>query len=223
MAVRPWSTSPVSSFTLCNGERPSRRSPQCTGSTRTRFWPRTTCPTRTPSWSGKKLNILSIPGAIHTVKRGESLWEIARTYQTDMNEIVAFNELENPNRIRPSQELVIPGARAASIGSAIRSERLISADGRLLRAFELAGHGQEFHPATAPGGGGCTTVSTSPSTQARRSERRARESQLTGMERRVRELGHHRSRQQYRDPVCPSVTNHRQGRTIRQPRHVDRL
>lgn len=84
---------------------------------------------------GQKLNILTIPGAIHTVKRGESLWEIARTYQTDMNEIVAFNQLENPNRIQPSQELVIPGARAASIGSAIRSEQLISADGRLLRAF----------------------------------------------------------------------------------------
>lgn len=84
---------------------------------------------------GQKLNILTIPGALHTVKQGESLWEIARTYQTDMNEIIAVNELENPDRIRPRQELVIPGANAARIGSAIRSERLVSDDGRLMRAF----------------------------------------------------------------------------------------
>lgn len=84
---------------------------------------------------GQKLNILTMPGALHTVKRGESLWEIARTYQTDMAEIIAVNGIENPNRIQPSQELVIPGARAASIGSAIRSEQLISSDGRLMRAF----------------------------------------------------------------------------------------
>lgn len=84
---------------------------------------------------GQKLNILTIPGALHTVKRGESLWEIARTYQTDMAEIIAVNGIENPSRIQASQELIIPGAKAASIGSAIRSEQLVSADGRLLRAF----------------------------------------------------------------------------------------
>ncbi|HLS90709.1 MAG TPA: peptidoglycan DD-metalloendopeptidase family protein, partial [Limnochordia bacterium] len=84
---------------------------------------------------GQKLNILTIPGALHTVKQGESLWEIARTYQADMNEIIAVNELENPDRIRPRQEMVIPGANAARIGSAIRSERLVSDDGRLMRAF----------------------------------------------------------------------------------------
>lgn len=84
---------------------------------------------------GQKLAILTIPGAIHKVRQGESLWEIARTYQTDMNEIIAVNQLENPNRIRPQQELVIPGETAAKIGSAIRSEQLVSADGRLLKAF----------------------------------------------------------------------------------------
>lgn len=84
---------------------------------------------------GQKLNILTIRGAIHTVKQGESLWEIARMYETDINEIIAANQLENPNRIRPQQQLVIPGAQAARIGSALRSERLVSADGRLLKAF----------------------------------------------------------------------------------------
>jgi len=84
---------------------------------------------------GQKTQHPDDPGALHTVKQGESLWEIARTYQTDMNEIIAVNELENPDRIRPRQELVIPGANAARIGSAIRSERLVSDDGRLMRAF----------------------------------------------------------------------------------------
>ena len=51
-----------------------------------------------------------------------------------MNEIIAVNELENPDRIRPRQELVIPGANPAVSGS-IRSERLVSDDGRLMRAF----------------------------------------------------------------------------------------
>lgn len=84
---------------------------------------------------GQKLTILSTDGAIHTVKQGESLWEIARLYRTDLDAIVATNAISNPNRLRPSQELIIPGQVAASIGSSIRSEQLVSADGRLLRAF----------------------------------------------------------------------------------------
>lgn len=84
---------------------------------------------------GQRLNILSIPGAIHTVQRGESLWDISRIYRTDMDEIVRVNDLQNPSRIRPNQELVIPGERAADIASSLRTERLISPDGRLLRAF----------------------------------------------------------------------------------------
>jgi len=84
---------------------------------------------------GQKLNILTVPGAIHTVKQGESLWEIARTYEIDMAEIIAANQIENPNRIRAQQQLIIPGANAAKIGRAIRAEQLVSADGRLLKAF----------------------------------------------------------------------------------------
>lgn len=86
--------------------------------------------------AGQQLKILSQDGAIHQVKSGENLWEIAQTYRTTIDEIVSVNELSNPNRIRPAQELVIPGVQAAQIGSALRSERLVSADGRLLRAFD---------------------------------------------------------------------------------------
>lgn len=84
---------------------------------------------------GQKLTILSADGALHTVKRGESLWEIARLYRTDLEAIVVANAITNPNLLVPSQELIIPGIQAANIGSSIRSEQLVSADGRLLRAF----------------------------------------------------------------------------------------
>ena len=157
---------------------------------------------------GQKLNILTIPGAIHTVKRGESLWEIARTYQTDMNEIVAFNQLENPNRIQPSQELVIPGARAASIGSAIRSEQLISADGRLLR--RLAGRFQvRFRPAYGPRWGRMhhgIDVAVNTGTPVRAAAPGAGE--LRRVERRLRKPGHPRPWKQHRDPLRPPLQHH---------------
>lgn len=100
---------------------------------------------------GQKLNILTIPGAVHSVKRGESLWEISRVYRTDMNAIVELNNLEDPGRIRPQQQLIIPGAEAASIGLAMRTETLVSADGKLLRNFSWpvtgrlsSGYGQRW-------------------------------------------------------------------------------
>jgi len=86
--------------------------------------------------AGQELRILSTDGAIHEVKSGESLWEIAQRYRVSIDEIVSVNGISNPNRIRPAQELVIPGTRAAEIGSSIRSERLVSADGRLLPVFD---------------------------------------------------------------------------------------
>lgn len=95
---------------------------------------------------GQKLTILSADGAIHKVKQGESLWEISRLYRTDLDSIVAANSLANPNRLLPSQELIIPGRAAASIGSALRSERLVSSDGRLLRAFSWPVRGRISSP-----------------------------------------------------------------------------
>jgi len=80
------------------------------------------------------------------VKQGESLWEIARLYRTDLDAIVEANAIANPNRLLPSQELFIPGRVAASIGSALRSERLVSSDGRLLRAFSWPVRGRISSP-----------------------------------------------------------------------------
>lgn len=84
---------------------------------------------------GQRLNILSIPGALHSVRSGESLWVISRVYNTDIDSIAKINEIDDPGRIRPEQQLVIPGKEAANIANALRSEAVLSSDGKLLRAF----------------------------------------------------------------------------------------
>lgn len=44
----------------------------------------------------------------HTVRNGESLWTIARRYDTTVKKVQAANNLGRRNRIRPGQRLVIP-------------------------------------------------------------------------------------------------------------------
>ena len=85
--------------------------------------------------AGEQLKVPRQDGALHKVQRGESLWDIARIYRVDMNEIVRANGLTDPNRLYAGQEIFIPGAEAASISLARRTERLVSADGKLLQAF----------------------------------------------------------------------------------------
>ena len=46
---------------------------------------------------------------VHIVERGESLSEIAAIYQVELEDIVALNDIRNPNRIQIGQEILIPG------------------------------------------------------------------------------------------------------------------
>jgi LysM repeat protein len=50
----------------------------------------------------------------HLVSRGEFLSYIAGLYCTTVDEILALNEIQNPNRIQPGDVLVIPGGGCAS-------------------------------------------------------------------------------------------------------------
>lgn len=84
---------------------------------------------------GERLTILSKDGALHRVQRGESLWQIARMYDAVLDDIIELNGITNPNRVMVSDEIFIPGIQAARIGKAVRTERLIDNNGRLLRAF----------------------------------------------------------------------------------------
>jgi murein DD-endopeptidase MepM/ murein hydrolase activator NlpD len=52
------------------------------------------------------------PGVVHTVKPGETLWRISRTYGVDERELAELNDLLSPSQIQVGQGLFIPGATA---------------------------------------------------------------------------------------------------------------
>lgn len=60
--------------------------------------------------SPKKQNWLSEEkiGKLYMVQVGDSLWKIAQKFGTTIEKIIAYNELADPNLIRPGQELIIP-------------------------------------------------------------------------------------------------------------------
>ncbi|MFG6150077.1 LysM peptidoglycan-binding domain-containing protein [Halobacillus sp. B23F22_1] len=49
------------------------------------------------------------PPKIYTVKAGDTLYNIARSNQTTVTELVSINQLQNPSLIRIGQVLVLPG------------------------------------------------------------------------------------------------------------------
>jgi spore germination protein len=53
--------------------------------------------------------------SVHTVKAGESLWKIAQTYGTTVQNIIQANNITNPSLIYPGQRLTIPGIIKPSI------------------------------------------------------------------------------------------------------------
>jgi LysM repeat protein len=51
------------------------------------------------------------------VKPGETIGVIARKYQVKAQDLLVANNIADPRKIRAGQELVIPGATAASVAS----------------------------------------------------------------------------------------------------------
>jgi len=49
---------------------------------------------------------------VHVVKPGETLGAIARKYQVKVSDLAVANNIADPKKIRPGQELVIPGFTA---------------------------------------------------------------------------------------------------------------
>lgn len=47
-------------------------------------------------------------GIYHTVQRGETLSEIASKYGVSVDDVIASNEIENPDRLKIGQKLFIP-------------------------------------------------------------------------------------------------------------------
>ncbi len=56
-----------------------------------------------------------LPDLFHTIRRGETLSEIADEYDTRVSTLVALNNLRNRNRIRAGQQLRLPAAGPAPV------------------------------------------------------------------------------------------------------------
>jgi murein DD-endopeptidase MepM/ murein hydrolase activator NlpD len=98
-------------------------------------------------------------GVYHTVRRGETLWRISKTYGVSLAEIMEANDLENYD-IGVNQRLLIPGAtRELSIKLPdASSEEVRGPSGEVRLAWPLAGRGRSsvtsrFGPRKSPGGG----------------------------------------------------------------------
>jgi murein DD-endopeptidase MepM/ murein hydrolase activator NlpD len=53
----------------------------------------------------------STGGVYHTVKKGQTLWRISKTYGVDMQVIAEYNDIYDKNLIFAGQEIFIPGAQ----------------------------------------------------------------------------------------------------------------
>ena len=52
-----------------------------------------------------------VRGVYHTVKRQETLWRIAKTYEVNLQTLAEINNIDDPAQIKVGQKLFIPGAR----------------------------------------------------------------------------------------------------------------
>ena len=55
----------------------------------------------------KKEKIASV--TIYVVNKGDTLWELAKKFNTTMDELIRINELDNPDVINIGQRIIIPG------------------------------------------------------------------------------------------------------------------
>jgi murein DD-endopeptidase MepM/ murein hydrolase activator NlpD len=97
-------------------------------------------------------------GVYHTVRRGETLWRISKTYGVSLAEIMEANDLDNYD-IAVNQRLLIPGATrelSIKLPESGKEEQLTAGDVRL--SWPLAGRGRssvtsKFGPRKSPAGG----------------------------------------------------------------------
>lgn len=101
-------------------------------------------------------------GVCHTVRKGETLWRISKTYGVSMNEIMEANGLTSYD-LAVDQKLLIPGATSVLVvrlPAERRDDRPRGAASKKL-SWPLAGRGRSsvtsgFGPRKSPGAGGST-------------------------------------------------------------------
>jgi LysM repeat protein len=96
----------------------------------------------------------------HTVKAGETLGSIARHYGVRMGDLATANNISDPKRIRPGQELIIPAKSAGTkSGRAAKSKSATSAP-------TAAAASESAPTAPAPAAGGDLDSGLQPPTAA---------------------------------------------------------
>jgi murein DD-endopeptidase MepM/ murein hydrolase activator NlpD len=56
---------------------------------------------------------LDLVGVVHVVKRGETVYRIAKSYGIPPRELMEVNDLRDPRQLEPGMELFVPGATRA--------------------------------------------------------------------------------------------------------------
>jgi lipoprotein NlpD len=67
-------------------------------------------------------------GVLHTVKEGQTLWQIARVYDVELGPLMRVNNVKDARQLRPGTELVIPGVSKTKEVSSHRIARRPPAD-----------------------------------------------------------------------------------------------
>ncbi|MFH1742866.1 MAG: M23 family metallopeptidase [bacterium] len=76
--------------------------------------------------------------ARHVVSPGENLWQICQKYDMKMGDVIAYNNISDPSRLRPGLELFLPGANVPSGNQVLRFP---------LDEIEVtSGYGMRMHP-----------------------------------------------------------------------------
>ena len=122
----------------------------------------------------------------YTVKRGDTLSEIARDHDVSLSDVIELNELSNPDLIRPGQVILIPGVDGSveqlhvvsngeslnKIASIYGATASAIADANSMANPDLILPGQEILiPTTRKKSPGSGTPSASDATRARRHDR----------------------------------------------------
>ncbi|HEX7586076.1 MAG TPA: LysM peptidoglycan-binding domain-containing protein [Patescibacteria group bacterium] len=85
---------------------------------------------------GDKIFILPDDGLAYSIKKGDSLEDIAKKYKADRGKIIAYNDLPANGEIREGQEIIIPDGQKEIISPAIPAPTNVGTSGIAARPYE---------------------------------------------------------------------------------------
>ena len=72
--------------------------------------PHRIAPAPAPPWAEEEPEGSDTAGVVHVVRRGQTLYRIARTYGVDSGDLMRANGISDPRTLEVGQELFVPGA-----------------------------------------------------------------------------------------------------------------